>query len=39
MENRELKSFFTAPNAEEEHRLATRMRARVEELRDSLIEV
>jgi regulator of replication initiation timing len=37
MESRELRSFFIAPNAEEEHRLASRMRTRVEELRDSLI--
>jgi regulator of replication initiation timing len=38
MENRELRSFFTAPAGQEEHRLASRMRARVEELRDSLAE-
>jgi regulator of replication initiation timing len=37
MENRELRSFFTGPTGEEEQRLASRMRARVEELRDSLI--
>jgi regulator of replication initiation timing len=37
MENRELKSFFTGPTGDEEQRLASKMRARVEELRDSLI--
>ena len=38
MENRELKSFFIGNQGEEE-RLASKMKARIEELRDSLIEV
>jgi regulator of replication initiation timing len=36
MENRELKSFFTGPTGEEEQRLASRMKARIEELRDNI---
>lgn len=39
MENRELKSFFTTPDNNEENRLATKMKMRVEELRDSLAEM
>lgn len=37
MENRELKSFFVGNQGEEE-RLASKMKARIEELRDSLAE-
>jgi hypothetical protein len=37
MENRELSSFFGG--AGEEHRLAVKMRTRVEELRDCLLEL
>jgi hypothetical protein len=38
MENKELKSFFGNNNTDE-NRLANKMKARIEELRDTLSEV